>query len=497
MTVEDRRSPKPASPAVAAFLSFVLPGLGQIAVGAIRRGLILGVPLVAVIVLGIVLFLFDKSGLVGAIVRPEVVLGLVILDLLLGLIHFIAIGDAYRLARRRVSRSAWQVRAGAPSLLAFLLVLTIAVHGGLGAIGFQAYNTMETIYPHPQSSFSIPIPSFAVGTLEPGATPTPTPIPGPAWAADGRLNILLIGGDAGPGRWNLRTDTLIVFSADIATGKVAMFGIPRNLCDVPLAPEDAKAFPGGIFPCPANVAKAGNWFINALWVYADGHRSKFPGGDDAGFRAITGAVQQLVGVPLDGAVVVKLNGFVDLVNALGGVWIDVPSKMVDHAYPMEDGSGHVTLTINAGCQKLNGHYALAFARIRHIDSDYARMGRQQVVLDALARQLDPLAVLTKLPDLLQIAGSNLKTTFSPDDAASLAQFATLLDVHHIKNVLFAPPKYREYLTAAEIARIQKVVQTVFAPKPTASPTPAPSVNPSATPKPTKTPAPTPVPCPPG
>jgi LCP family protein required for cell wall assembly len=488
MTVEDRRSPKPASPAVAAFLSFVLPGLGQIAVGAIRRGLILGLPLVAVIVLGLLLFLFDKGGLIAAMVRPEVVLALVILDLVLGVIHFIAIGDAYRIARRRVSRSAWQLRAGAPSLLAFLLVLTVGLHGGLGAIGFDAYNTMETIYPQPQSSFSIPIPSFGViGTPAPGATPTPAPIAGPDWARDGRLNILLIGGDAGPGRWNLRTDTMILFSADVATGKVAMFGIPRNLYNVPLAPESARAFPGGIFPYPN--------LLNALWVYADGHRKLFPGGDDAGFRAITGAVQQLVGVPLDGAVVVKLNGFVRLVDALGGVWINVPFKMVDHAYPMEDGSGHVTMTIKAGCQKLDGHYALAFARIRHIDSDYGRMGRQQKVLDALARQLDPLAVLTKLPDLLHIAGTNLKTTFTPDDAGSLAQFATTMDIHHIKHVLFTPPKYRETLTSAEIARIQSVVQSVFVVKPKPSPTPAPTLNPSAKPTPLKTPAPTAVPCP--
>ena len=489
MTIEEQRSPKPASPAVAAFLSFVLPGLGQIAVGARRRGVILGLPLVGVIVLGFLLYLFDKNGIVGALVHPEVILALVIVDLLLGLIHFIAIGDAYQLARRRVTRAAWQVRAGASGLLAFLLVLTVGLHGGLGAIGFQTYNTMETVYAQPSSSFSIPIPSFAPQSLAPGATPSPTLIPGPAWAADGRLNILLIGGDAGPGRWNLRTDTMIVFSADVATGKVAMFGIPRNLYNVPLAPEDAKAFPGGIFPYPN--------LLNALWVYADGHRKLFPGGDDAGFRAITGAVQQLVGVPLDGAVVVNLNGFVDLVNALGGVWVNVPKTITDHAYPMENGSGHVTITVHAGCQKLNGHYALAFARIRHVDSDYGRMGRQQVVLDALARQLDPLAVLTKLPDLLQIAGTNLKTTFTPDDAATLAEFASKMDIHHIKNVLFTPPKYRETLTPAEIARIQQVVQSVFTPKPAPSPTPFVSPNPSASPTPLKTPAPTPVPCPPG
>lgn len=481
MTVEEPRPPKPASPAVAAFLSFVLPGLGQVALGAIRRGLILGIPLVAVVLVTVVLLITDRGDLIGALLKPQVVLALVVLDLILGLIHLIAIGDAYRLARRRVSRSAWQLRAGAPGLLAVLLALTVGIHGGLGAIGVQTYNTMGSIYPQPSSSFAIPLPSFsAIDTPAPGATPSPTPTPGPAWAADGRLNILLIGGDAGPRRWNLRTDTLILFSADIATGRAALFGIPRNLYNAPLPPESAKALPGGTFP----------GFINALWVYADGHRSKFPGGDDAGFRAITGSVQQLVGVPLDGAVVIKLNGFVDLVNALGGVWIDVPFRMVDNEYPDAATGLHVRMVINAGCQHLGGVKALAFARIRHIDSDYYRMGRQQVVIEALARQLDPLTVLSQVPQLLQIAGDNLKITFTPDEAGELARFAETIDTARIRNILFTPPKYPEYLTKSEIARIQKVVRNVFATAPAASP------NPSATPRPSRTPAPTPEPCPP-
>jgi LCP family protein required for cell wall assembly len=493
MTVENRRPPQPASPAVAAFLSFLLPGLGQIAVGALTRGLLLGFPLVAVIVIGVLLALTDRGDVIGALVKPDVVLGLVALDVLLGLIHLVAIGDAYRLARRRVGRSAWQLRAGAPTALVVLLVATLAIHGGLGALGVQAYNAMGAIYHQPGSSFGIPTGTFEpTDTPEPGASPTPfqpTPTPttaGPAWAADGRLNILLIGGDAGPGRWNLRTDTLIVFSADLATGHAAMFGIPRNLCNVPLPPESADAFPGGIFRCPDDVTKAGSYFINALWVYADGHRKLFPGGDDAGFRAIAGAVQQLVGVQLDGAVVVNLNGFVDLINALGGVWVDVPYAVHDDHYPLEDGSGYASVTIKAGCQHFNGHRALMYARIRHQDSDYFRMARQQIVLESLARQLNPLAMLTQLPSLLDIAKENLRTTFSPDDASSLAQFGLRIDTRHIKNVRFVPPKYPEYLTSSEIKQIQKVVRNVFTDWPAAA-----SPDPSATPKPTLEPCPAP------
>jgi anionic cell wall polymer biosynthesis LytR-Cps2A-Psr (LCP) family protein len=84
---------------------------------------------------------------------------------------------------------------------------------------------------------------------------------------------------------------------------------------VPLAPESAGAFRNGRFP----------GLLNALYVYAMGHPKAFPGGASRGFRAVTGAVQELVGVRLDGAVVVNLAGFVRLVDALGGLWIDVPT----------------------------------------------------------------------------------------------------------------------------------------------------------------------------
>jgi LCP family protein required for cell wall assembly len=352
--------------------------------------------------------------------------------------------------------------------------VTLVIHGAIGAIGVQAYDTLNAVFTSPNTGYTIPTPSFdtpAGPTAAPGATPSPVPTAGPAWAADGRLNILLIGGDAGPGRWSIRTDTMIVMSADIATGRVALFGIPRNLVGAPLAREDAAAEPGGVYPD----------LLNSLWVYADQHPGQFPGDDTTrGFRAISGAVQQLVGVPLDGAVVINLNGFVDVVNQLGGVWVNVPYPIHDDAYPLENGSGYIVLNISAGCHHFTGHLALAFARSRHQDSDYGRMGRQQLVLQDLAKQLDPVSLILQLPNLLQIAGDNFRTTFQPQDMGSLLQFAAGVDRSKLKEVLFVPPTYPEYLTKSEISRMQKVVRNVF-PAVTASPAPSASIAPSATP----------------
>jgi polyisoprenyl-teichoic acid--peptidoglycan teichoic acid transferase len=298
--------------------------------------------------------------------------------------------------------------------------------------------------------------------------PTATPVPQPAWAQDGRLNLLLIGSDAGPGRWLARTDTMVVLSVDVASGRAALFGVPRNLINVPLPPESAGAFRNGRYP----------GLLNSLYVYAVQHPKDFPGGDAAGFRAVSGAIQELVGQPLDGAIVVNLNGFVDLVQAIGGLWIDIPYSLFDDHYPKPDGSGYITISFKPGCQHLNGIHALEYARSRHQDSDYGRMRRQQRVLIALAHELDPIALLPQVPKLLDIAQDNLWTTIDQNDIANLAVLAARVDTHDIQSISFAPPTYPEYMSTAEIKRIHKVVATAFD-----APAAEPSATPDVTPKP--------------
>ena len=473
VTFETPRPHRSASASQAAFLSFLLPGLGQVALGARRRGLVLALPALAVIVLLVVVALGGTRAIIALVAQPQVLLTIVIVNIVFGIYHLAAIGDAFRLGRRLTGPVTPMRRRSGAAILVGLLAATFVFHGLVGAVGYSAYETLTGVSVNPLTGFTIPKPSFEQTpgpSVGPSAAPTPTP--GPAWAQDGRLNLLLIGSDSGPGRWSLRTDTMIVLSVDIATGRAAMFGIPRNLVNVPLAPEDAKAFPNGRFP----------GLMNALYVYAMGHPSVFPGGDARGFRAVTGAIQQLVGVPLDGVMVVDLVGFVNLVNAVGGLWMNVPQRVVDLRYPLEDGSRYVAINIKPGCQLLSGRVALEFARSRHQDSDYGRMLRQQEVLVALAKQLDPIELLPKVFDLLQIARDDLWTTLQPADYPALALLADEVRGGSIEKILFSPPQYGEFLTTKEIARIAKVVRTVFnAPSPTASPSPIPS--PTATPKP--------------
>jgi LCP family protein required for cell wall assembly len=479
-----------ASPGLAAILSLLFPGAGQLLAGATRRGLLIALPTVLLMIFVGAALSGGLKSLLADLVQPGVIFGIIVVNGIFAIYHLFAIGDAWRVARR--------VRPGSAgprsvAILAIALMVAVGLHGLVGGLGVQAYQTDSAVLAQPGSGITIPAPSFAGATPSPGTTAAPTPTPGPAWAADGRLNLLLIGGDAGPGRYLLRTDTMILLSVDEATGRAALFGLPRNLLNVPVAPEDAGFFKTG------NKATDGRFpgLLNALWVWAYQH-PEFPSGgctpSDSdqcgiarGFRAITGAVQQLVGVPLDGAVVVNLNGFVDLVNAVApkGVWIRT-EHVYDTAYPLENGSGDITLDISAGCHQFHGHLLLAYARSRHQDSDYGRMARQQAVLVALLHQIDPIGMLPQVSHLLDVAKTNLILAIPTADIGSLASLAASVDPATVERIGIDPPDYPEYVTAREVTRIQTAVQTVFLQVPA---TPSPS---HATA--TAHPGPTPEPC---
>jgi LCP family protein required for cell wall assembly len=476
---------RPRSPLAAATLSLFLPGLGEWLVGARRRALLVATPAIvlAAITIGAAASALAGGGLDGLldlVLRPELLVAVIVLDLAALAYHDLAILDAWLVARRTQPTVGRHARAVALVGVAVVLVLSTSLHGAIAAVGLDAQDTLNAVFPEQQGDeWVIPEPSFepedtpspsvaptasptgspthspATATASPTASPSPsptsTPKPVPAWAKDGRLNLLIVGSDAGPDRWLLRTDTMVVLSVDVKTGWAALFGIPRNVTGVPLPPESAGAFANGRFP----------GMLNALYVYAWGHPNKFPGGDARGFRAVTGAVQELIGVRLDGFVAVDLLGFVKLVDALGGLWIRVPERLVDNNYPKIDGSGTVRIVIQPGCQKLDGTMALAYARSRHQDSDYGRMRRQQIVLLWLRRELDPVALVPKAPALLKLVRDHLWTTIKRSDLASLAKLAGRVDARDTVTVRFTPPDYPEHLTTAAIGNIQSVVRHVF------------------------------------
>jgi LCP family protein required for cell wall assembly len=245
---------------------------------------------------------------------------------------------------------------------------------------------------------------------------------------------------------------MILVSVDMRTGTAAMFGIPRNMVNVPLPKESAAAFPG---------CRCYPRLLNSLYVYAMGNPGRFPGGDNRGFRAVAGAIETLTGVNLDGMAIIDLNGFVKLVDALGGLRITVPRAIHDDHYPKPDGTGNIDLYIKAGRQKMNGFTALAYARSRHESSDYSRMRRQQEVLLALRKQVKPCTVLADLPKLLRALKRTVQTTFKPEALPDLLRLAARVDVNDVARYSLAPPTYPEYLGKADWKRIRTLVGHVF------------------------------------
>jgi anionic cell wall polymer biosynthesis LytR-Cps2A-Psr (LCP) family protein len=170
----------------------------------------------------------------------------------------------------------------------------------------------------------------------------------------------------------------------------------------------------------------------------------------------------MTGVAVDGVVSLDLNGFVRLVDALGGIEIDVPYRIYDKTYPTEDGSGTRVLEILPGPQRLDGSTALAFARSRHQDSDYGRMSRQQILLVAVRRQINPCTMLPRLPDLVRIAKDSLYTNIPLQELPRLLALASQIDTRRIERFAFTPAAgYPEIVTPASVEKMRVDVRDVF------------------------------------
>lgn len=421
----------------------------------------------------LVLMVQGKARTLGLLLQPTVLLVLLAVNVAVLVYRLVAIVDAYRVAHRRWPpvRAERGQAALAAVLLGAVLGGTLLMHGYMGYIGFKFFDVVETVF-HTTSS-PTPVPT---ATIPPGETPGPTPIPTPVptpepvWSDNGRLDLLLIGGDAGPGRFSLRTDTMIILSVDIASGRAALFGVPRNLLNVPLPDGPAQHFTCGCFPD----------LMNGLFVYAMAHPEIFPGTDaDRGYVAVQDAIAKLTGLQIDGQVVVTLNGFIRLVDALGGLDMTIPTSIYDATYPKPDGSGDVKLFIAAGYHHFDGWHALAYARSRHQDNDYNRMDRQQEVLRALRQQLDPCTIIPRIPELLDIAHNSLWTNIPVEQMPDLFAIGAKVAPGSIARFQFWPPQIKESLDIESIDRIRLMVRTAFtAPLPTPGPSstskPAPS-----------------------
>jgi polyisoprenyl-teichoic acid--peptidoglycan teichoic acid transferase len=247
-------------------------------------------------------------------------------------------------------------------------------------------------------------------------------------AEHGRYNILLLGGDAGPRRVGLRPDSITVASVDEQTGRTVLFGLPRNLADVPFPAGSVmhKQFPHG-FTCAG-------CYLNGVNTWATEHSDLFPHAKDPGVAATTEAVEAITGLHINYYVLIDLKGFQDLVDAVGGVTLRLADRV-----PIGK-VGKITDWIPSGTRHLDGFQALWYARSRATTDDYSRMARQKCLMNAMLHQLNPSKVITNFGDIAK-AGKQVISTSIP--ASQLSTFAGLsLKTRNlpIATVSFVPPK---------------------------------------------------------
>ena len=129
-------------------------------------------------------------------------------------------------------------------------------------------------------------------------------------------------------------------------------------------------------------------------------------------NAIKGALGELFGLEIHYYALVTLDGFIGIIDALGGVTIDAPFTIIDEIYPHEDGVTEDYVEIPAGINHLDGHLALAYARIRRHANDFARMNRQRCLLEAVIEQSSPIELVANYPAIGEVLKESLLTVTS-------------------------------------------------------------------------------------
>jgi polyisoprenyl-teichoic acid--peptidoglycan teichoic acid transferase len=429
-------------PLVAALLSCLVPGVGQLYLGHRRRGTAMLV--VTVLCMAVAVGLWSEPTAVSRmLLQPRALLALLVADAGLLVFRVVAVVDAYLLARRdggpQPVSAGW--RRGAAAGLVVVLGLTAAPHAATAYYDLQAHDLLTSVFTGDDALWH-----GRAGERQENANGMGTAIPG-------RVTVLLLGGDAGPGRTGLRTDTMMVASLEVASGKLSLFGLPRNLVRVPL-PDGPAADHFGECRCFPRL-------LNELYAFAEDERPDlFPNSRRPGIAAVAGAAEELLGLPIDHYALVDLLGFVDVVDALGGVTINNRKPLHIEVDRLGRPGPHPAFELQPGRHRLDGFSALAYSRSRKTTSDYDRMQRQRCVIGSLARQTDPAELIAAFPRLVKVLKRSVATDIPANRLPSLLQAAGGQPVK-VATVGFTPPGYNVgWSSGYPIPNVHKIRSTV-------------------------------------
>jgi LCP family protein required for cell wall assembly len=219
------------------------------------------------------------------------------------------------------------------------------------------------------------------------------------WEGKTELNILVLGVDKRADGGDQNADVIIIAHLDLVNHKLSGVSLPRDLeVEIP-----------GVGPDKINGA------------YNYGVLST-PDDPVAGVAKVRDTIESLFGIPIDGYVLVDFSGFSDVVDAMGGITVDVPYEIVDDEYPTED-YGVTSIHFDPGVQEMDGDQALVYVRTRHADSDDARRQRQLDVIRAIFGQGKSITSIANADEIILSAGGAIQTSFDLEEQLTLARIA--------------------------------------------------------------------------
>lgn len=402
-------------------LSAVLPGSAQITA---RRHAVLGrvaltawvlLLLVALGVVGYVLVTGDMGAVVSLAVRPNALALFRGAAVVVAAVWLVLLIDAWRLSRPGHWRPGQRVVSG-------LTALALAVVGVVPAVAAARYagiqrDLVDTVFQEEPDRHSF--------TAQRRRQERP----------DGRVNVLLLGGDGGDGRDGVRTDSMQIASVDRRTGKAVLVALPRSLQNAPFpegTPMDGR-FPNGF--------DAYQGLLNAVYVYGAENPDLFPGASNPGAEAIMQAASEITGLNIDYYVLVNLEGFTDLVDAMDGIDLYVSERVpiggklsLDGSTVLAYPSGYIEPSPEP--QHLDGYHALWFARSRFNSDDYSRMRRQRCVMSAFLEQAEPRRVLANYQDIASSTKNLVETNIPQSALPELVEIALDARKHDVASVTF-------------------------------------------------------------
>jgi len=275
--------------------------------------------------------------------------------------------------------------------------------------------------------------------------------------SDGRYNILIMGADAGEGREGLRPDSISVASINADTGKIFLFSIPRNFQNAQFSSDSPlwEVYPNGYSCGDACI-------INSLYTeVTNNHSDLYPNSEDPGAAAMMNAASGILNLDVTGYVMIDMNGFAELIDAMGGVTVTTGGWTPYRGVRPDGNWGNAWW--EPGTHTFGGEDALGFARSRKWSTDYSRIRRQQCVQQAMLSQFDVPTLLTRFESILGAGEQMVETSIPRSQIGSFVNLGTKSQRHDMERLTIGPPDFdAQFSTYPDFDQIHTRVHELLA-----------------------------------